>query len=339
MSQSVKSFKIVSFTPYPAEILRALFMPMADDMGFQGELEFKVIRDLSDREAVYRELGDADIIIGDFTFEIPIDRDMIMHMKKAKLIQQPSTGYDHIDIEAARDAGIPVANIGGANSIAVAEHTIAMALVLLKRMFQSHVKTQEGRWTQQEFFDLGVFELYGKKWGIIGFGRIGREVAKRVKAFGVRVLYYDIRRLPEDVEEELCVEYRPLNRLIGEADILSVHVPLTPETRHLIGEKELRRMKGSAIILNPSRGEIIDEKALAKAIKNRWIFGAGVDVYSQEPPPTDHPLLNMKDHNLVTTPHLAGATNEARQRIIETSVRNVIRVLLGEPPQNVVNMR
>lgn len=338
MNQEASSYKVVSFTPYPAEILRALFMPIAEDMGFKGDIEFKVVRDLSDMEAVYRELEDADVVIGDFTFEIPITRDMIMHMKKTRLIQQPSTGYDHIDIEAAREAGVPVANIGGANAISVAEHTLAMALALLKRMFQSHVKTQGGEWTQQQFFDLGVFELYGKKWGIIGMGRIGREVAKRARAFGVKILYYDIRRLPEELERELDAEYRPLNRLIGEADIISVHVPLTPETRNLIGERELRRMKGTAIIINPSRGEIIDEEALAKAVKNRWIFGAGVDVYSQEPPPKDHPLLNMMEYNVVTTPHLAGATNEARQRIIETSVRNVIRVLMGEPPENVVNM-
>ena len=331
-------FKIVSFTPYPAEILRALFMPLAEEMGFQGELEFKVIRDLSDRERLQRELEDADVVIGDFTFEIPIDRDMIMHMKRVRLIQQPSTGYDHIDIEAAREAGIPVANVGGANSISVAEHTIAMALALLKRMFQSHVRTQGGEWTQQEFFNLGIYELHGKRWGIIGMGRIGREVAKRVKAFGAEVIYYDVRRLPEGVEKELGVEYRPFNRLISEADVISIHVPLTPETRHMIGERELRRMKGSAILINPSRGEIVDEEALARAIKNRWIFGAGVDVYSQEPPPKDHPLLGLEGFNVITTPHLAGATNEARQRIIETSVRNVIRVLMGGEPENVVNL-
>lgn len=338
MSSGNRVFKVVSFTPYPAEILRALFMPIAEEMGFEGELIFKVIRDLSDRETLYRELGDADIVIGDFTFEIPIDRDMIMHMKRVRLIQQPSTGFDHIDIDAAREAGIPVANIGGANSISVAEHTIAMALALLKRVVQSHVRTQSGEWVQQEFFNLGLFELYGKKWGIIGMGRIGSEVAKRVRAFGVSVIYYDVRRLPEDVERELGVEYRPFNRLITEADVISVHVPLTPETRHMIGEKELRRMKGSAVIINPSRGEVIDEEALAKAIRSRWIFGAGVDVYSREPPPPDHPLLKLEGYNVITTPHLAGATNEARQRIIETSVRNVIRVLMGEPPENVVNM-
>ncbi len=338
MSSEKQYFKIVSFTPYPAEILKVMFMPFTEEMGLHADLDFKVIRDISNRELLYKELEDADVIIGDFTFEIPIDRDMIMHMKKVRLIQQPSTGYDHIDIDAAREARIPVANIGGANTTSVAEHTIAMALLLLKRMFQAHVKTQNGQWEQQEFFNLGVFELYNKTWGIIGIGRIGKEVAKRLKGFSVKVIYYDIKKLPEEIEKELNVEYRPLNRLISEADIISIHTPLTPETSHLIGEKELRRMKGSAIIVNPSRGEIIDEEALAKALKNRWIFGVGVDVYSKEPPPKDHPLLNIGEYNIVTTPHLAGATNEARQRIIETTVRNVIQVLKGEFPMNVVNM-
>lgn len=338
MSQEKQFFKIISFTPYPAEILKAMFMPFAEEMDFHAELEFKVIRDLSDRGSLYKDLEDADAVIGDFTFEIPIDRDMVMHMKKVKIIQQPSTGFDHIDIKAAKEAGIPVANIGGANTLSVAEHTITISLILLKRMFQAHMKTQRGLWAQQEFFNLGVLELYDKTWGIIGMGRIGREVAKRIMGFGVKVIYYDIRKLPDDVEKELNVEYKPLNRLIGESDIISIHVPLTPETRHLIGEKELRRMKGTAVIVNPSRGEIIDEKALAKALKNRWIFGVGVDVYSREPPSPDHPLLNMEDYNIVTTPHIAGATNEARQRIIEVAVRNVIRVLKGNSPENVVNM-
>ena len=330
-------FKIVSFSPYPAEVLRALFTPFAEEIGFKGEIDFVVITDVSDRDRVYKELEDADIVIGDFTFNIPIDKDMIEHMKKVKLIQQPSTGYDHIDIEAAKNAGIPVANIGGANSISVAEHTIGMALALLKRMFQSHLKTQQGIWAQQEFFDLGVFELYGKTWGIIGMGRIGREVAKRVKAFGTKVIYYDKFRLPEEQEKQLGVEFRPLNRLLAEADIVSIHVPLTPETEKMIGEKELRRMKGNAILINPARGEIVDEEALAKAIKNKWIFGAGVDVYSEEPPKPDHPLLQLEGENVITTPHLAGATNEARERIIATTVTNVLRVLMGGRPENVVN--
>lgn len=338
MSNEKESFKIVSFTPYPAEILKTMFMPFAEEADLHADLKFTVIRDLTDKEVLYKELEEADIVIGDFTFEIPIDRDMIMHMKKVKVIQQPSTGYDHIDVDAAKEVGIPVANIGGANTLSVAEHTIATALILLKRMFQSHIRTQRGRWTQQEFFNLGVFELYNKTWGIIGIGRIGREVAKRLKGFNVKIIYYDIRRLSEDVEKELGVEYRSFNRLISEADIISIHIPLTPETMHLIGEKELRRMKGSAIIINPSRGEIVDEKALAKALKSRWIFGVGVDVYSKEPPSSDHPLLNIGDYNIVTTPHLAGATNEARQRIIETAVRNVIQVLKGNLPENVVNM-
>ena len=335
---SGQKFKIVSFSPYPEEVLRMIFTPFAEELGFRGEIDFVVITDISDRERVYKELEEADIVIGDFTFRIPIDREMIAHMKKVKLIQQPSTGYDHIDIDAAREAGIPVANIGGANSISVAEHTIAMALVLLKRMFQAHVKTQQGIWAQQEFFDLGVYELYNKVWGIIGMGRIGREVAKRVKAFGAKVVYYDIVRLSEDEEKELGVEFRPLMRLLSESDIVSVHVPLTPETRNMIGEKELRRMKPTAILINTARGEVVDEEALAKAIKNKWIFGAGVDVYSEEPPKRDHPLLQLKDENIITTPHLAGATNEARNRIIATSVTNVLRVLMGGKPENVVNM-
>lgn len=325
--------KIVSFSPIPEGVLRQLIITYAPDIKF----DLVVIPEF-DREKILRELEDADIVVGDYTFKIPITREMIEHMKRVRLIQQPSTGYDHIDVEAAKEKGIPVANIGGANALSVAEHTIALALLLLKRIIHAHHRVSSGVWAQDEMFNLGIYELYDKKWGIIGLGRIGREVAKRVRCFGVKTLYYDKIRFPVELERELQVEYRPLNRLLRESDVISIHVPLTNETRHMISEKELRMMKPNAILINVSRGEIVDEVALAKALSERWIMGAGVDVFSQEPIPSDHPLLKVRGANLVLTPHIAGATNEARQRITITSIDNIVRAIKGEELRNVVNM-
>jgi Lactate dehydrogenase and related dehydrogenases len=173
---------------------------------------------------------------------------------------------------------------------------------------------------------------------VLGMGRIGREVAVRALAFGAKVIYHDVVRR-EDVEK-LGVEYRPFNRLLSESDILSIHVPLTPNTRGIIGERELRMMKPTAVVINVSRGEITDEKALAKAVREGWIAGVGVDVFSVEPPPPDHPLLQAarEGFNVIVTPHIAGATSEARMRIINVTLENVIRVLAGLRPENVVNM-
>ncbi len=333
------SYKIVSMSPLPEAFIQGLFSP------FTGELdkgiEVVVVHGMP-RERVMDELSDADIVIGDYTFKMEIDAEMCRAMKKAKLVQQPSTGYDHIDIDACAEAGVPVANAGGANSVSVAEYTIMTALALLKRMMFAHERTVRGEWPQWRLMELGTFDLDGKTWGIIGLGRIGKEVARRVRAFNVRLIYYDKVRLEREDEERLSVSYRPLPRLLRESDVISIHVPLTSETRGMIGERELRMMKPTAVFINPSRGELVDEAALAKALSERWISGAAVDVYSTEPPPRDHPLLELArrgDVNLIVTPHIAGANTDARSRIIQFSISNVIRVLKEGKPDAVVNMR
>jgi phosphoglycerate dehydrogenase-like enzyme len=230
-----------------------------------------------------------------------------------------------------------VANIGGANAVSVAEHTVMLALMLLKRAVYAHSKLVGGQWTQGELMNV-IGEIYGKTWGVLGMGRIGREVAARALAFGAKVIYYDVVRREE--VEKLGVEYRPFNRLLAESDILSIHVPLTPDTKGMIGERELRMMRPTAILINVSRGEVTDEEALARAVREGWIAGVGVDVFSVEPPPPDHPLLQAarEGFNVVVTPHIGGATSEARMRIINVTIENVVRALAGLRPENVVNM-
>jgi len=327
--------RIVVLSPMPEGLIRLFFAESMEK--YKIEADFKTINEL-DMEKLKSELRDADVVIGDYTFKIPITSEMVDAMTRVRLIAQPSTGYDHIDLVACRGRGIPVSNIGGANSVSVAEHTIALALDLVKRIGYAHRRITEGAWVQEELLNVAA-EVYGKTWGVIGMGRIGREVTSRAKAMGANVVYTDIVRLPEPDEQKQGVTFLPLQRLLSESDMVSIHVPLTNKTRGMIGEKELRLMKSYAVFVNVSRGELADEGALAKAVTQGWIGGAGVDVFTTEPIARDNPLLAAarEGANIVLTPHVAGATNDARLRIIQTTVENVVRVAMGQPPINVVN--
>ncbi len=330
-------FLIASLSPLPGEVVKSFFLPFLPE-GIEIEVVSLFGRP---RDEMIEVLRMADIVIGDYTFQISIDKEICRAMKKVKLIQQPSTGFDHIDVEACKEMGIPVANAGGANSVSVAEYTIMAALALLKRIPYAHERTRAGDWPQWELMDMGTFDLYGKTWGIIGLGRIGKEVAKRLYNWGVDILYYDKIR-DRGFEDRYGLRYRALPRLLRDSDIVSLHLPLTKETRGFIGEAELRAMKPTAILINPSRGELVDEHALARALREGWISGAAVDVYSTEPPGPSHPLVELarenQSVNILLTPHIAGANSDSRQRIIRFSVENVIRVLTGGRPEAVVNM-
>ena len=327
--------KVLILSPLPEGLVRMLFAEQLEK--HKMEANFVAITE-PDVELLKRELVDTDVVIGDYTFRIPITAEMVESMERVKLVAQPSTGYDHIDLEACRKKGIPVCNIGGANAISVAEHTMALALMLLKRINYAHQRMLEGVWVQEELLNVSS-EVHGKTWGIIGLGRIGREVAARAKAMGASVAYTDLARMEPAEEEKVGVRFLALPKLLAESDVVSIHVPLNDKTRRMIGERELRLMKSYSVFVNVSRGELVDEEVLAKAVAEGWIGGAGVDVFSREPATPDHPLLvaARQGTNVVLTPHIAGATNDARMRIIQVTVENVMRVLLGQPPANVVN--
>lgn len=327
--------KVLVLSPMPEGLIRLFFAESLEKSKLDAD--FTTINEPGS-EKLRKALSDADIVIGDYTFKVPITAEMVDLMAKVKLIAQPSTGYDHIDLAACKRKGIPVSNIGGANAISVAEHTLAVALMLLKRIGYAHRRMTEGSWVQEELLNVAA-EVHGKTWGIIGLGRIGREVAWRARAMGANVVYTDLARIPEQEELKLGVSFLPLQRLLAESDVVSIHVPLTEKTRGMMGEKGFRLMKSYAVFINVSRGELTDEGALARAVTQGWIGGAGVDVFSSEPVPPDNPLLlaAKEGANIVLTPHIAGATNDARLRIIQTTVDNVVRVALGQPPLNVVN--
>ena len=248
---------------------------------------------------------------------------------KIRLVQLLSAGYDAVDIEAARRAKVPVCNNGGANAISVAEHAVMLMLTTARRVVWQHASVSGGRWRGNGPSPT-MYELYDKVLGIVGLGNIGRKVARRAQSFGMKVEYYDIKRLTEDEEDALGVKFRLLRELIRRSDFLSLHVPLNASTRHMIGKAELALMKPSAIIVNTSRGPVIDEKALAETLAAHKIFGAGLDVFDEEPPPSNNPLFKLD--NVVLTAHFAGPTSDNHVARFRNAFDNVERMLRGDGP-------
>ncbi len=247
-----------------------------------------------------------------------------------RLNQLLSAGYDKCDIEAARRAGVPISNNGGANAVAVAEHAMLLMLAVSRRLIWQHVNVAAGRWRGNDINDKHIYELSEKTLGIIGLGTIGKKVARLGRAFGMNVQYYDISRLGEDAEDALGARFRLFNEVLATSDVVTLHVPLLPATRHLIGAAELKLMKSSAILINTCRGPVVDEAALHAALTDGTIFAAGLDVFDQEPPPPDNPLFALE--NVILTAHLAGPTWENRFKRFRNAYDNVQRVERGDKP-------
>ena len=253
---------------------------------------------------------------------------------KLKLVQLLSAGYDRVDVEAARKAKVPVANNGGANAIAVAEHTMMLMLAVLKRLVRFHNDVVAGKWRVGNLVNDRTGELASKTLGIVGLGNIGKKVARRAAAFDMDIQYYDIARLTEDQEDALGVRFALLGELLRTSDVVSLHVPLDDTTRGMIGARELGMMKPDAIIVNTCRGPVIDETALHAALSRGQIAGAGLDVMVDEPPAKDHPLFGLP--NVTLTPHSAGPTWENWTARFRNGFDNIQRVAAGRAPRWVI---
>ena len=253
---------------------------------------------------------------------------------KLKLVQLLSAGYDRVDVEAARKAKVPVANNGGANAIAVAEHTILLMLAVLKRLVKLHNDVVAGKWRAGDYSEAQIRELAGKTLGIIGLGNIGKKVARRAAAFDMDVQYYDIQRLTEDQEDSLEVRFALLTELLRSSDVVSLHVPLDDTTRKILGSAEFELMKPSAVLINTCRGPVVDEDALYRALTQGRIAGAGLDVMVEEPPKPSHPLFALP--NVTLTPHSAGPTWENWASRFRNGFDNIQRVAAGERPRWVI---
>ena len=249
---------------------------------------------------------------------------------RLRLVQLLSAGYDHVDVEAARKAGVPVANNGGANAIAVAEHTLLLMLAVLKRLVRFHNDVVAGKWRVGDLAEARIHELASKTLGIVGLGNIGKKVARRAAAFDVDVQYYDIVRLTEDEEDALGVRFVLFPELLRTSDVVSLHVPLDDTTRNLIGQRELGMMKKTAILINTCRGPVVDEVALYKALRDETIMAAGLDVMVEEPPKPDHELFTLK--NAIFSPHAAGPTWDNHWKRWRNAFDNCQRVARGSKP-------
>mgnify|MGYP001626459773 CR=1 FL=1 len=270
------------------------------------------------------EKSDAEVLV--VTTFTKVERNLIDKMKNLKFVQVASTGYDNVDVEYLKSKGIMLSNIPIANKQSVAEHVIAMTLLFLKDMLNLNEEMKvHHRWPML----TGSRDLEGKIFGIVGMGMIGIQLAKRLMPFNVGIIYYDIRTLPPEDEEKYGLTYMDFHELLKNADIISIHLPLTEKTRKMFSDKEFSMMKDGAIIINTARGEIIDEKALINAMKKKNIK-VGIDVYDKEPPDFNSELFKMDD--AIFSPHIAGVTIESQQRFLTETISNVLRYVQGLDP-------
>lgn len=276
----------------------------------------------------FAALKDADFFMG--FARTAMGPDFYRAAPGLRLIQLISAGYDRVDLEAARKARVPVANNGGSNSVAVAEHTLMLILAVMKKLAWQHANVVKGKWRVGDFSETRLYELAGKTLGIVGLGTIGKKVARRAQAFEVQVQYYDIVRLREDQEDALGARFVLFDELLRTSDVVTLHTPLTDRTRDMIGARELAAMKPTAVLVNTSRGPVVDEGALYDALVTGEIAGAGLDVMVEEPPAANHPLFALE--NITITPHMAGPTWENWPKAFRNSFDNIQRVAAGDRP-------
>ncbi len=255
---------------------------------------------------------------------------------RLRVVSRHGVGYDNIDLAALDRRGIPLALVGNVNAVPVAEHALFLMLTLAKQGLAHDRATRDGRWTLRDGF--GAIELAEKNLLVLGFGRIGREVAARARGFDMNIVAYDPFVDAETVRTAGAWPASDLKEALASADVVTIHLPLTAETRNIIDAEALARMKPTALLVCTARGGLVDEAALAEALAGRRIAGAGLDVFEEEPPPPDHPLLRLD--NVVLSPHSAALTKECAIRMAEISARNALAGIDGGlDPELVVNRR
>lgn len=289
------------------------------------------IYDTTPADKAAQRLHDADIAI---TNKVAFSEDLLAHCPRLKCIAVTATGYNIIDLEAARARHIVVTNVPTYGTATVAQFTTALLLALCNRVGEHDADVHAGGWIKSEswcYWLQPMVELAGKRVGIIGYGRIGQAFGAIAQAMGMTVLAHSARSRP--LPESAQLRYVDLDTLYAEADVISLHCPLTPQTKGMINRDALAKMKHSALLLNASRGDLINEADLAAALNEGRIAGAAVDVLSSEPPDADNPLLKAK--NCIITPHIAWASVNARGRILATTVENVRSFINGDPQNRV----
>lgn len=284
------------------------------------------------REVLLREAEQADGLFCLLTEEI--DQEVLNAAKKLKIIANMAVGYNNIDIEEATKKGIIVTNTPDVLTETTADLTFALLMATARRILESNTYLKEGKWKTWSPMQLTGQDIYGAKLGIIGMGRIGKALIERAKGFNMDVSYYN-RSRKLDVEKEFDITFLDKESLLKESDFVCILVPYSPEVHHFIGEKELQLMKDSAILINTARGGIVDEEALFHALKNKEIWGAGLDVFEEEPVSLENQLLSLP--NVTALPHIGSASEATRLEMANLAADNLIQVLAGEKAITPVN--
>ena len=303
-------------------------MKMAEEMKPDG-FELQPCTAETDPEEVERLASDADFVLA---FGHGVTEDILRAGRNIKLVQLCSAGYDGVNLQIAGELGIPVANNGGANAIPVAEFAMTLILACHRHLPIAHNDTRDDVWMRPEIDGYDSYELFGKTVGIVGAGRIGSTLARLLRGFETTTLYTDLVR--SEAAESYGAKRVDLDELLIESDVVSLHTNLTAGSHKLIGARELALMKNSALLVNTCRGPVIDEAALIEALRNKEIWGAGLDVFEIEPVEADNPLLQMD--NVVVAPHVAGKSWESYPRRVDFAFSNMQRVWRGDAPESVV---
>jgi len=284
------------------------------------------------RDVLEAEIGDVDGVLTLLTERV--DRHLLDAAPRLKVVANMAVGYDNIDVAECTRRGIVVTNTPGVLTETTADLAFALILAAARRVTEAERYLRQGQWKTWSPMLLTGVDVHGATLGIVGLGRIGEAVARRARGFSMRVLYANRSARPE-VEAALGIERRGLDELLKSSDFVSIHVPLNDSTRHLIGERELNLMKPTAVLVNTSRGPVVNERDLYRALKDRRIFAAGLDVFDTEPIRSDNPLLELD--NVVLLPHIGSASIATRTQMAVMAARNLTQVLAGQTPQNPVN--
>jgi len=307
--------------------------PAIDLLKAAGEVELNPDPEhVYSREELLERVARNDYLYSMLTNQI--DEEVMAVNPNLKVIAQMAVGYDNIDVAAATARGIPVTHTPGVLTETTADTAWVLLMTVARRIVEADKFMRAGRYKAWGPMLLMGTDVHGKTLGILGFGRIGKAMARRAKGFHMKVIYYDEVRAPAEEEQALSAEYRPFDDVIAEADFITVHTPYAPSTHHLLGEREFARMKNTAYVVNTARGPIIDEKALVKALNDGQIAGAGLDVYEREPA-MEPELRDM--NQVVLLPHIGSASLETRTAMALMAARNLIAVIRGERPPNLVN--
>ncbi len=264
----------------------------------------------------------------------PITEELLEKAPRLRVVSAVAVGYDIVDVAACTKRGILVTNTPGVVTEATADLTFALLMAVARRVVEADHFVHDGQWRAWQWGCMWGTDLVGKTLGICGFGRIGQAVARRARGFNMRILYYSVDRPTPEQEQELGAEYVDRETLLRQADFLCLHVPLTPDSRHLIGHAELAMMKPTAFLINTSRGKVVEEAALVEALQSKRLAGAGLDVFEFEP--QIHPAL-LALPNVIATPHMGTATKETRLAMAMMAADNLLAALAGQRPVNLVN--